>query len=110
MTAGAGRSDRELLRSYHDDGDLEAREELIERYLPLVRSLARRYAKLWEEVFRRGVERGEVPAALDARLAATAAVALCNGAVPYLEPKAPEEISAFVDGLATLFMTGALGS
>jgi AcrR family transcriptional regulator len=78
--------------------------------VPEMNRLARRYTKLWEEVFRRGVERGEVPAALDARLAATAAVALCNGAVPYLEPKAAEEISDFVDGLATLFMTGALGS
>jgi RNA polymerase sigma-B factor len=36
--------DRELLRRYHEDGDTGAREELIERHLPLVRSLARRYA------------------------------------------------------------------
>ena len=36
--------DRELLRRYHEDGDTAAREELIERHLPLVRSLARRYA------------------------------------------------------------------
>ncbi len=36
--------DRELLRRYHDDGDTTAREELIERHLPLVRSLARRYS------------------------------------------------------------------
>jgi RNA polymerase sigma-B factor len=48
VTTGAGPSDRELLRSYHDDGDLAAREELIERYLPLVRSLARRYANRGE--------------------------------------------------------------
>jgi len=37
-------SDKELLRRYHVDGDLSAREQLIERYLSLVRSLARRYA------------------------------------------------------------------
>jgi RNA polymerase sigma-B factor len=38
------REDRELLRRYHVDGDRSAREELIARHLPLVRSLARRYA------------------------------------------------------------------
>jgi RNA polymerase sigma-B factor len=36
--------DRELLRRYHEAGDTAARERLIERHLPLVRSLARRYA------------------------------------------------------------------
>jgi RNA polymerase sigma-B factor len=36
--------DRELLRRYHEAGDTGARERLIERHLPLVRSLARRYA------------------------------------------------------------------
>lgn len=36
--------DRALLRRYHEEGDTGAREELIERHLPLVRSLARRYA------------------------------------------------------------------
>jgi RNA polymerase sigma-B factor len=36
--------DRALLRRYHEGGDTSAREELIERHLPLVRSLARRYA------------------------------------------------------------------
>lgn len=77
--------------------------------VPEMNRLARRYTRLWEEMFRRGMARGEVPGGLDCRLAATAAVALCNGAVPYLEPKAPEEINAFVDGLAKLFMAGALG-
>jgi RNA polymerase sigma-B factor len=36
--------DRELLRSYHEGGDASAREALVQRHLPLVRSLARRYA------------------------------------------------------------------
>ena len=40
----AGESDKVLLRRYHEQGDLEARERLIEQYLPLVRSLARRYS------------------------------------------------------------------
>ena len=36
--------DKELLRRYHEQGDAGAREELVNRHLPLVRSLARRYA------------------------------------------------------------------
>jgi RNA polymerase sigma-B factor len=36
--------DRQLLRRYHVGGETDARDELIERHLPLVRSLARRYA------------------------------------------------------------------
>src|ERR687886_2911542 len=35
--------DERLLRRYHGDGDLAAREELIERFLPLARQLASRY-------------------------------------------------------------------
>ena len=40
--------DRELLRRYHEDGDEAAREQLVQRHLPLVRSLARRYANRGE--------------------------------------------------------------
>ena len=36
--------DRDLLRRYHEQGDVSAREELVQRHLPLVRSLARRFA------------------------------------------------------------------
>jgi RNA polymerase sigma-B factor len=43
-------NDRELLRRYHVEGDLEAREQLIEQYLSLVRSLARRYAHRGEQL------------------------------------------------------------
>ncbi|HET9323106.1 MAG TPA: SigB/SigF/SigG family RNA polymerase sigma factor [Gaiellaceae bacterium] len=42
--------DKVLLRRYHRDGDLAAREELIERYMSLVRSLARRYAYRGEQL------------------------------------------------------------
>ncbi len=42
--------DRELLRRLHEDGDEEAREQLVERHLPLVRSLARRYANRGESL------------------------------------------------------------
>ena len=37
-------TDRELLKRYHEQGDRGAREELVQRHLPLVRALARRYA------------------------------------------------------------------
>ena len=40
----AGLGDRELLKRYHEQGDATAREELVNRHLPLVKSLARRYA------------------------------------------------------------------
>jgi DNA-directed RNA polymerase specialized sigma subunit len=33
--------DKILLRRYHEHGDLQAREQLIEQYMSLVRSLAR---------------------------------------------------------------------
>jgi RNA polymerase sigma-B factor len=42
--------DRTLLKRYHEDGDLQAREELIERYMSLVRSLARRYSYRGEQL------------------------------------------------------------
>ena len=44
------KSDKELLREYHQAGNLAAREQLIERYLSLVRSLARRYAYRGEQL------------------------------------------------------------
>ena len=42
--------DRVLLRRYHEDGDLSAREQLIEQYMSLVRSLARRYSYRGEQL------------------------------------------------------------
>ena len=42
-------SDKILLRRYHEEGDLAAREQLIEQYLSLVRSLARRYSYRGEQ-------------------------------------------------------------
>jgi RNA polymerase sigma-B factor len=42
--------DKQLLRRYHQEGDLQAREQLIERYMSLVRSLARRYAYRGEQL------------------------------------------------------------
>lgn len=43
-------SEKELLRRIHVEHDQEAREELITRYLPLVRGLARRFASRGQPV------------------------------------------------------------
>jgi RNA polymerase sigma-B factor len=42
--------DKVLLRRYHEEGDLGARDQLIEQYMSLVRSLARRYAYRGEQL------------------------------------------------------------
>jgi RNA polymerase sigma-B factor len=42
--------DQILLRRYHERGDLQAREQLIEQYMSLVRSLARRYSYRGEQL------------------------------------------------------------
>jgi RNA polymerase sigma-B factor len=42
--------DTALLRRYHEQGDVAARDELIEQYMSLVRSLARRYAYRGEQL------------------------------------------------------------
>ena len=44
------REDLELLRRYHRDGDSAARDELVERMLPVVRQLARRYQRGSEQL------------------------------------------------------------
>jgi RNA polymerase sigma-B factor len=41
--ATAREAERQLLIAYHRDGDLAAREELVERFMPLARDLALRY-------------------------------------------------------------------
>src|SRR5205814_840849 len=43
------KNDKALLRRYHQDGDLAAREQLIEQYMSLFRSLARRYSYRGEQ-------------------------------------------------------------
>jgi len=43
-------SDAELLRRYHEHGDIGARQELIERHVDFVRRLAHRYARRGEQL------------------------------------------------------------
>jgi RNA polymerase sigma-B factor len=42
------REDRELFVRYHREGDAQARDQLVERFLPLARQLARRYQRASE--------------------------------------------------------------
>jgi RNA polymerase sigma-B factor len=44
------KNDKVLLRRYHEHGDLAAREQLIEQYMSLGRSLARRYSYRGEQL------------------------------------------------------------
>jgi RNA polymerase sigma-B factor len=46
----SAKNDKALLRRYHEQGDLAAREQLIEQYMSLVRSLARRYSYRGEQL------------------------------------------------------------
>ena len=46
----AEKSDKVLLRRYHEHGDVAAREQLIEQYMSLVRSLASRYSYRGEQL------------------------------------------------------------
>jgi len=46
--AERSRGDRELFRLYHVDGSALAREQLVQRFLPLARQLARRYQRAGE--------------------------------------------------------------
>ena len=48
--ASVSNRDKVLLRRYHEEGDLQAREQLIEQYMSLVRSLARRYSYRGEQL------------------------------------------------------------
>jgi RNA polymerase sigma-B factor len=43
-------SDAELLRRYHEHGDVQARQQLIERHIEFVRRLASRYARRGEQL------------------------------------------------------------
>ena len=48
-TRGPGSETGRLLRAYHEHGDAQARERLIELYLPLVETFTRRYAHTADE-------------------------------------------------------------
>ena len=48
--AARGEEDRRLLVRYHTGGDPLAREQLVERFLPLARQLARRYQRGGEQL------------------------------------------------------------
>jgi RNA polymerase sigma-B factor len=49
MLYGAA-DDEDLMRRYHDEGDVRARQELIERHMDFVRRLAQRYSQRGETI------------------------------------------------------------
>ena len=50
MPGAKRHSDEELLRRYHELGDVDARQQLIERHVEFVRRLAQRYARRGEQL------------------------------------------------------------
>src|SRR5512132_2299290 len=79
-----GHSDRDtatgrLLGAYHQQGDVRARERLVELYMPLIESLARRHG-------RRGAEHDD--------LVQAGSIGLLN-AIERFDPKRGEEFVAF---------------
>ncbi len=95
----------------HNRADLVSTIAMSERALPgwrELRSLGRVYQRLWERVFRAGVEAKELPRDFDCRAAAVALLALCNGAVHATENRPPREIERLAARFADYFLHGAL--
>lgn len=84
------------------------RRNLPANILPEMNALARAYYILWERVFRRGIERGELPHELNCKRAAVAAVSFCNGAVLSLAGKSAKELDDTGAYFADLFLKGVL--
>ncbi len=85
-----------------------SRRLLAPAVVAVLNDRARRYVNLWSNIFARGVAEGAFAPELDCRGAAFAVMALCNGAVPNLETRAPAETAKFVAGLTDLFLNGVL--
>jgi AcrR family transcriptional regulator len=81
---------------------------LPEAVLPEMRALAREYQRLWDAIFRRAMEQGELPRDFDAPVATMALLALCNGAVDWYEKKKAAEIARIAGKFAGYFLDGIL--
>jgi TetR/AcrR family transcriptional regulator, cholesterol catabolism regulator len=95
----------------HNRADLVSTIALSQRALPgwrELRALGRVYERLWERMFRAGVEARELPRAFDCRAATLALLALCNGAVHAYESKSAREIERLAARFAGYFLNGAL--
>jgi AcrR family transcriptional regulator len=85
-----------------------SRRALPDAALPEMRALAREYQRLWEQLFRRAVAAGELPADFDPHVATMALLALCNGAIDWYEKKPEAEIARIAEKFAGYFLDGIL--
>ncbi len=97
-------------RSYLAAAFTFARCNLPEAVLPELKALAEDYHRLWEDIFRRAVVAGELPAGFDVKAAAIGLLALANGALHWYEGKPVREIEAIAERLIRQFLHGVLGS
>lgn len=68
--------------------------------------MSRAYQKQWETLIARGLRSGEIRDDVDPRTAATALLAMCNGAVEWYQRKSPAAVAGIADAFATLFLRG----
>ena len=85
-----------------------SRRALPDAVLPEMRALSRDYQRLWEAIFRRAAETGELPRDFDASVATMALLALCNGAIDWYEKKPQAEIARIAEKFAGYFLNGIL--
>ncbi|MGE5147217.1 MAG: TetR/AcrR family transcriptional regulator [Candidatus Eiseniibacteriota bacterium] len=86
-----------------------SRRTLPDAVLPELTALSREYQRLWEAIFRRAVEAGELPRDFDVPVATMALLALCNGAIDWYEKKPAREIARIAEKFAGYFLDGILG-
>ncbi len=98
---------------HHNRADLVSTIAFSDRAMPAgvaveLRALGREYERLWERIFRRAVQAGELPPDFDGRAATIALLALCNGAIHWYEKKAEREIDRIAAQFAGYFLHGIL--
>jgi AcrR family transcriptional regulator len=70
--------------------------------------LSRRYERLAEQLFRRGVAEGLFRADLDCRMVTLAVIGMCNAAVPWYGSEPDASIERITDAFARLVIDGSL--
>ncbi len=83
-----------------------SRHDLPPAALDDLRTLRRDYFRLWRRLFEQGVANGGARAGLDTKLAAVAAIAICNAALDGNEGKPPAEAERIAAVLADQVLGG----